>query len=100
MRASMPTTARRIFHDRKLPEPRSLREASPRRTEQPEVIMDVATLPDTDLLLPPVAHAIWDMKYRFKERCRQAESLESDGVCCGMNRDWAGRRGTSSVARD
>ena len=30
--------------------------------------MDAATLPDTDELLPPVAHAIWDMKYRFKER--------------------------------
>ena len=30
--------------------------------------MDAATLPDTDELLPPVAHTIWDMKYRFKER--------------------------------
>ena len=30
--------------------------------------MDAATLPDTDELLPPVAHTIWDMKYRFKDR--------------------------------
>ena len=30
--------------------------------------MDAATLPNTDKLLPPVAHTIWDMKYRFKER--------------------------------
>ena len=30
--------------------------------------MDAATLPDSDELLPPVAHTIWDMKYRFKER--------------------------------
>ena len=30
--------------------------------------MDAATLPDTDECLPPVAHTIWDMKYRFKER--------------------------------
>ena len=29
--------------------------------------MDAATLPDTDELLPPVAHTIWDTKYRFKE---------------------------------
>ena len=30
--------------------------------------MDAATLPNADELLPPVAHTIWDMKYRFKER--------------------------------
>ena len=30
--------------------------------------MDAATLPGTDEFLPPVAHTIWDMKYRFKER--------------------------------
>ena len=30
--------------------------------------MDAATLPYTEELLPPVAHTIWDMKYRFKER--------------------------------
>ena len=30
--------------------------------------MDAATLPDSDEFLPPVAHTIWDMKYRFKER--------------------------------
>ena len=30
--------------------------------------MDAATLPNADELLPPVAHTIWDMKYRFKDR--------------------------------